>query len=323
MLLRRVGARAAPHCCRRALSVSPRTDGEYTDLLHDQLAARFDESLLQFRPMWDAIATAVADNHLAPSSILDLASGAGEPACTLARRFPMAHVVSSDHSTDERERAAQHAQSLGLSERVSIEPIDLAELHVCAQLEADGSEDLPQCDVVTCSLGLFMLPPEEQEPCMRGIRAILSPGGLFVASVWDHMPLIEMGSRCVSAASGRSGSHSSYDPTSLGGGHADAVLERVGLVTTGCAHHNAVNDLPLRLGKHGSDAAWMLGLMPHVAALAELSQLPSEQLPTGVFGRARAAFEEEVVREAYVEAHSGDVVVPLRWRMLCARRPLA
>ena len=63
----------------------------------------------------------------------------------------------------------------------------------------------------------------------------------------------------------------------------------------------------------------MLGLMPYVGTLFELSQ---REGGSGVFGRAREAFEDEVQAAGWVEEGSGDVVVPLRWRMLCVTRPL-
>ena len=70
-----------------------------------------------------------------------------------------------------------------------------------------------------------------------------------------------------------------------------------------------------------SRRAWqMLGLMPFLPALLELAQRPEGQVPAGVFGRARAAFDAEVERAGFVDGPSGDVIIPLRWRMLCARR---
>jgi hypothetical protein len=108
---------------------------------------------------------------------------------------------------------------------------------------------------------------------------------------------------------------------SSGGGRADALLDSADLVTAaGCEQHNTVHELNLHLGARGSDAVWMLGLMPYVPALSRLSALPDDKVAPGAFARAIAAFDEQIERAGYVEG--GDVVVPLRWRMLCARRPL-
>ena len=302
---------------RRAFSTS-RTDAEYVALLQSQLASCFDASRAQFTPVWDAMANTVSANHLAPHTILDLASGHGEPACSLARRLPSTTVVASDHSEDERARAYQRIEQLGLSSRVTVEPIDLAELHVFAELDARG-ETLPQCDVVTCSFGLFMLPPDQHEASLRGIRALLRPGGLLVASVWEEMALLELAQRCVGAAIGTPPPPLPYDPNGLGGGAADSVLERAGLETSGLTEHNEVATLRLRLGPRGSDEAFMLALVSHVQALNIYSERGGEF--DGVFGRAAAALDQEVERGGLVDP-SGDVGIDLRWRMLCARRPL-
>ena len=159
----------------------------------------------------------------------------------------------------------------------------------------------------------------------------------------------------MSAASGQPAPPLPFEPTSLGGGRADSLLERAGFhlpkgegggfETAAGTEHNRIHELRLSLGRsrvsmegaplqaHPSDdpseQAWMLGLMPHVAALCELSALsdaaPSEgqRVPRGVFARAIAAFEEQMLSMQYVQASSGEIVVPMRWRMICARRPHA
>lgn len=308
---------------RFSTSTYSRSDADYLALFHTRLATLYDESLPQFNPIYTAVADAVASNHLAPLSILDLASGHGEPACTLAQRFPQASIVASDTSAEERERSAQRLQSLGLSDRVSVEPIDLADLHVLAKLE-EAQEPLPKVDVLTCSLGLFMLDPREQEPCMRGLRALLNPNGLLVATVWEDMALVELGGACVAAGAAVMDPSlpAAYDANSLGGGRADALLAGAGFESRALTPpHNDVHALALHLGAARSDAAFMLAMTPYAAALELLSSKPDDEVPPGVFGRAHAAFDALVDERGYVDG-AGDVVVPLRWRMLAARRPL-
>ena len=312
-----------PHCVQRLCSkkiasTAGRSDDMYVAILQSQLADTFDASRAQFTPVWNAMTNAVASNHLAPQTFLDLASGHGEPACSLARRFHGVTVVASDSSEEERQRANTHIAALGLSDRVTVEPIDLSDLHVFADLEASG-EELPQCDVVTCSFGLFMLPPSQHEACLRGVRALLRPGGLLVASVWEHMALLELSAKCVGMAVGTAPPPLPFDPNGLGGGAADALLDGAGFEVRGLSEHNGVSTMELRLGARGSDEAFMLGLVGHVSVLHEISQRGGEHV--GVFGRAQAAFDDEVEKAGHVDA-SGDVVVPLRWRMLCGRRPL-
>ena len=72
------------------------TDADHVARLQTCLPAVFDESHFLFEPVWADIARAVAASVASPGVIVDLASGAAEPACTLSRAFPHAEVVASD-----------------------------------------------------------------------------------------------------------------------------------------------------------------------------------------------------------------------------------
>ena len=181
-------------------SFSRPSDGEVLAQLHKQLPRLHEATLPQFAPIWDAMVDAVAAQQGHPRVILDLASGAGEPALRLARRFPSAEIVVSDHDRGmlaiaRRRIAAEFASPPG---RVTAHQIDLTSL---TTLAGDGGGDGLACDAVTCSLGLFMLPPTALEPCLSGIHQLLTPGGHLCASVWEGpVPLIELGRRCLNAA---------------------------------------------------------------------------------------------------------------------------
>jgi len=62
-----------------------------------------------------------------------------------------------------------------------------------------------------------------------------------------------------------------FDPASLGGGRADAVLTAAGFVQP-AAGHNAMGELRLSLGAAGSDEAWQVALLPFMGALATLAE---------------------------------------------------
>jgi SAM-dependent methyltransferase len=183
-------------------SFSRPSDGEVRLLaqLHEQLPRLHEATLPQFAPIWDAMVDAVAAQQADPRVVLDLASGAGEPALTLARRFPSAEIVVSDKDegmlTIARRRiAAVFASPPG---RVTAHQIDLTSL---STLAGDSGGDGLRCDAVTCSLGLFLLPPAALAPCLSGVHQLLTPGGHLCASVWEGpVPLIELGRRCLNAA---------------------------------------------------------------------------------------------------------------------------
>ena len=107
-----------------------------------------------------------------------------------------------------------------------------------------------------------------------------------------------------------------FEPASLGGGRADAVLTAAGFVQP-AAGHDATGELRLSLGAAGSDEAWQVALLPVMGALATLAE---EQRPhAAVFARARDAFEAEVARgvDVSVDAATGQVVLaPMRFRLL-------
>jgi len=108
-----------------------------------------------------------------------------------------------------------------------------------------------------------------------------------------------------------------FEPASLGGGRADAVLTAAGFVQP-AAGHDATGELRLSLGAAGSDEAWQVALLPVMGALATL--VAEKQGPhAAVFARARDAFEAEVARgvDVSVDAATGQVVLaPMRFRLL-------
>ena len=296
------------------------TDAEYIERLHSQLPALYTKSLSQFAPMWTVIAEAVAvESKKQPRrAILDLASGSvAEPACTLAQRFSAVNVVASDNVPEICEQAAKQVHCLGLSGRVEVENIDLASLAALAD-QADAAAEAPAIDTVTCSLGLFMLPAEQQTSLLGGIRTLLSPGGCLIATVWDQMVLMEIGGRVLAKVLGRDPEDSPpmpFAPTSLGNGEADALLTQAGFDSWG-ESHNQVHSLRLDLGPSGADSTWMLGLLPYTGTLVALHQ---QHGVSDVFERARLAFEVEMEAAGHVD-ETGFVSIStgLEYRVLSA-----
>jgi SAM-dependent methyltransferase len=104
-------------------------------------------------------------------SILDLASGTGEPAISLARRVPDGSVVASDLS---------EGMLTALRFNAANESITNIETRVCdgqALPFADSSFDL-----VTSRFGVMFF--VEIERAMAEIRRVLKPGGRAVFLVW-------------------------------------------------------------------------------------------------------------------------------------------
>lgn len=292
-----------------------------------RLPALFLQTLPQFEPLWARMIRAVATVNDSPRVVLDLASGTGEPAFGLARRFPNAEVVASDNDAGVLSIAQQHiaAEFASPPGRVTAHQVDLLSLAMSRSADIAAQSGLA-ADVVTCSLGLFMLPRAAHEPCLRGIHALLTPGGHLCASVWEdeRVPLMELGGKCLAAALGQPKPPPlPFDPASLGGGHADAPLAAVGFhpADSSAAEHNATGELRLSLGAAGSDDAFMVGLLPYMGAL---SQIEGSTPDRRVFERARDAFDALVAEgeHAAVDAATGQVVLaPMRYRILSVIKP--
>lgn len=104
--------------------------------------------------------------------VLDLASGAGEPAVSIARRVgPDGRVVATDLVAE---------MLLGLRRRIETEALDNLVTQTCDMTAlpfADGSFDR-----VTCRFGVMFVP--DPAAAFREIRRVLKPGGRCAVMVW-------------------------------------------------------------------------------------------------------------------------------------------
>jgi len=103
----------------------------------------------QNQPAWDHIYRKVAQYAPQPGSILDIASGPGEPSCYLAAKFPGAAVKSTDISEDFVESARRRVSAKGLS-NVTCSWADAQDL---------AAIDTNSQDVVTVCFGYAPPPP--------------------------------------------------------------------------------------------------------------------------------------------------------------------
>ena len=113
--------------------------------------------------------------QLAPGMrVLDLASGTGQPALTLAERVgPSGSVIATDLSPEMLAVAERRAREAGLT-NIEFRTMDAEAL------------DFPDAsfDAVTCSYGLMFCPDPAR--AVAEIRRVLRPGGRLALAVWDE-----------------------------------------------------------------------------------------------------------------------------------------
>ncbi|HEY8600449.1 MAG TPA: methyltransferase domain-containing protein [Thermomicrobiales bacterium] len=112
--------------------------------------------------------------HVGPGDrVLDVASGAGEPAITAAKRVgPEGYVLATDISHNLLEFARQAARKHGVGQIVETRVMDGEKL------------ELPDAsfDVVLSRVGLIYFP--DQQGALGGMRRVLKPGGRVAAVVY-------------------------------------------------------------------------------------------------------------------------------------------
>lgn len=118
--------------------------------------------------------------------VLDLATGAGDPALAAARAIlPNGQVVAGDFSPEMLDHGRRRAKEAGLVN------IDFVEM--------DGNRlDLPASsfDAVLSRWGLMFV--KDLPACLAALYRSLKPGGRIVAAAWEEplrVPIIELGAR--------------------------------------------------------------------------------------------------------------------------------
>lgn len=121
--------------------------------------------------------TAALVEYAAPRAgmqVLDLASGTGEPAISLAERVgPQGHVSALDLSADLLEIAAKRAKQRGLT-NISFHPGDAQSLPFPDQ----------SFDLATCRFGVMFF--ADANLALRGLRRVLKPGARACFAAWGR-----------------------------------------------------------------------------------------------------------------------------------------
>lgn len=130
---------------------------------------KWDKEMMDFlKPMGEKMIDLL--NLKATDHVLDIASGTGEPALSIAKYAKK--VTITDLSNDMLIIANENAENRG------IKNVDFVNCDVCELPFSDES-----FDAVSCRLGFMFFP--DMDLAAKEIFRVLKPGGRVVTSVWD------------------------------------------------------------------------------------------------------------------------------------------
>lgn len=211
----------------------------------------------QAAPAWKSTVANVVNVNSSPSRIVDLASGPGEPACSLKARFPAAAVSATDVAEAMVAMSRKRAAELNLD--VSCGVLDMNDM---------SSIDPGSVDVVTAQFGLMFT--QDLPGALGQIKTVLRPKtGHLVGTVWNDISFMHDLKRVMTHVLGKEPPPAPVNPLSLSdSAYLDAALVNAGFTLE--AGHNQTHLLQMTLGPVDDDETMMCALIPVLSSLAEL-----------------------------------------------------
>jgi ubiquinone/menaquinone biosynthesis C-methylase UbiE len=132
---------------------------------------KWDDLMMDFlKPMGDEIVRLI--NPGVNDDVLDIASGTGEPALTIASIVKGGRVVATDISEDMLAITSENAKKLGLNN------LETKVSDVCALPFDDHT-----FDAISCRFGFMFFP--DMLLAAKEMARVLKPGGRIATSVWN------------------------------------------------------------------------------------------------------------------------------------------
>ncbi|MBP2303109.1 class I SAM-dependent methyltransferase [Azospirillum picis] len=235
------------------------------------------------RPLLDAVGLVEGER------LLDLASGAGEPALSAARRAgPAGLVVGSDLVPGMMTGAIRRVRGTD-GPAPSFAAADMTALPF-----ADAAFDR-----VTCRFGIMFVPPVEA--ALREVRRVLRPGGKAAFMVWGPRSGNGLFAEIGAVVAGHLGEDGSLDPLFrfAGPGRLSALLQAAGFTSTAESDLTPVRKAP------ADQPFWRAAL--EMSFGHRLDGLPPDR---------RAAIEADIARRFAAQAVDGIVPVPSHARIV-------
>jgi len=214
-------------------------------------------------PAWAETVSAVRRVNASPSTIIDIASGPGEPACSLSEAFPTSSVICSDSSPDMVEMARTRSEQLGRS-NMTFSVDDMNDLSTYG----DGTKD-----IVTAQFGLMFSP--DLPIALSEIHRVLKPEGHLVATVWQEFDLFPLVKETMTEILGKPPPAPPLNPMSLADPDPlDAALAAAGFeIAEG---HREAKDITFNMGPSTNEKAYKACLIPVLPKLKEMQEESEE-----------------------------------------------
>ena len=265
----------------------------------------FSEFFDAGKPMWARMHELAARQMPAPTKILDLGCGPGEPACHFAARYAGVPTIASDLAPNMVALAERRVAAKGLA-NVECMVLDMEDLSPIA----DASVDL-----VTAQMA-YMFVPDKPRALAEAMR-VLAPGGLLVANVWVDFDLIPLAGGMMRAVAGPPKAPPPPNPNSpLSLADArfwDGLLADAGFEFTD--DHNFQEAVYFDLGN--DEQSFKVAALPIWDTLAEMEA--SGSMPDA-WAKAQSAFPEAA--KPFID-DSGNISLKAEFRISVARKPAA
>ena len=226
--------------------------------------------------------------------IVDIASGPGEPALTLARGFPEANVFLTDGAEAMLTLAEDRIAEAGVGDRVTTGVMDLNDFSPVTQRPVD---------LVTAQFALMFT--EDLPGSLNEIHNVLRDGGLLVGTVWEEFYILPLLGETMTKVLGEAPPPPPINPLSLKDPDlVNSSLANAGFKTLG--RHNETALIDINLGAFDNEDTIKTCLIPVNPSLVGLQE--GGKHGDDVFGTAMNAMRDAITNHGMID-ENGDVVI--------------
>lgn len=245
----------------------------------------FDQASDVWAQTADMIETACDDGEKI-DRVVDVASGPGEPGCTVAKKFPNARVLVTDGADAMLGLANDRIESMDLASRVSTAVMDLNDFTPVKERPVD---------LVTAQFALMFT--SDLPGSLNEIHGVLRPNGLLVGTVWEEFFILPLLRETMTKVLGHAPPAPPINPLSLSDSDImDNALEKAGFTAT--TGHNTTGQVEIDLG-HVDDAdTFKCALIPVTPTLNDLQD--GGKHGDDVFGTAVDAMRNAAINQGMI-----------------------